>query len=161
MTLFKQLFISLLSGTSACCLRIDARLTEEEMSAVQDPIFDHPVKVDNGMSEEEGFIPEPNSFPEANNLGTVPLEQLENDFHGEVSSRVSEEYSRVPGALDFLHSNVAVRVFVPNNWTGINGIEPVELEFKDDLPKFIKPKPRRIPPRLLRKSFNACSAIFM
>jgi hypothetical protein len=25
----------------------------------------------------------------------------------------------------------------------------VELEFKDDLPKFIKPKPRRIPPRLL------------
>ena len=115
MTHFKQLFISMLSGTPTSCHRIDARLTEEEMSAVENPVSDHPVRGDEGMSGEEGFIPEPNSFPEANNLGTVPLEQLENDFHAEVSSRVSEEYSRVPGALDFLHSNVTVRVYVPNN----------------------------------------------
>jgi hypothetical protein len=134
MTHFKQLFISMLSGTPASCHRIDARLTEEEMSAVGNPVSDHPVKKSESISEEEGFIPEPNSFPAANSLGIVPLEQLEIDFHKELSSRVSSDYSRVPGAVDFLHSNVAVRVFVPNNWTGINGIEPVELQFRDDFP---------------------------
>ncbi len=58
------------------------------------------------MSDEERLIPEPNSFPEANNLGIVPLEQLENDFHEEVSSRVSTEYARVPGTIDFRHESL-------------------------------------------------------
>ncbi len=104
----KQLFISMLSGTSPCCLRIDARLTEEKISAIQNPVFDHHVKVDEGTSEEEKLIPEPNSFPEANNHGIVPLEQLENDFHEEFSSRVSAEYAWVPGAMDFLNSTPVV-----------------------------------------------------
>ena len=40
------------------------------------------------------------------------------------------------------------KVFVPQNWEGINGIEPLELNWREDLPKSMKPPARPVNPRL-------------
>ena len=148
LTHFKRLFISMLDGTPKCN-QIDSRLTDSEMDAVGRQTSQHPIQRDDGLAVEELLIPDPNSFPCSDNLGIVTVSQLEQEFHEQVVSRVSTEYAQVPGAMDFLHCNTTVRVYVANNWSGINGIEPLELEFRDDLPKFIKPKARKIPPKLL------------
>ena len=43
---------------------------------------------------------------------------------------------------------VGLKVFVPEKWTGISGVPPLELVFKDTLPKRIRPKARSINPKL-------------
>ena len=42
----------------------------------------------------------------------------------------------------------AVKAFVPSNWTGINGIEPLKLNWLTTLPARKKPRARPINPRL-------------
>ena len=32
-----------------------------------------------------------------------------------------------------------VKLFVPNNWKGINGVDPIELNWKSELPDRMKP----------------------
>ena len=54
-------------------------------------------------------------------------------------------------------------MFVPFNWEGIKGIEPLNLKFKDDFPARMKPKARPVNPRLweaAEKEFNRLKGYF-
>jgi hypothetical protein len=58
----------------------------------------------------------------------------------------------------------AVKVFVPTEWTGINGIEPLKLKWRDTLPDRMKPKPRPINPKhgsVQKRSLDAYVATSM
>ena len=44
------------------------------------------------------------------------------------------------------------RVLAPNNWEGINGVDPIELNWKSDLAERMKPPARPVNPRLFAHS---------
>ena len=49
---------------------------------------------------------------------------------------------------DFLMEPESKAVFVPKQWTGIKGLEPLELQFKPDMPAVHKCHARTINPKI-------------
>ena len=41
--------------------------------------------------------------------------------------------------VNLLWTKGVKKVFVPNNWEGINGVDPIELNWKSELPDRMKP----------------------
>ena len=54
----------------------------------------------------------------------------------------------VPGVIEFMKSDLALRVFVPEVWKGIEGFPLLELKLKDTLPSSLKSPSRFVNPRL-------------
>ena len=50
--------------------------------------------------------------------------------------------------VEELMKSKGAQVFVPEQWTGITGVDPIRLKFKDTFPDRIKPAARHINPRL-------------
>jgi hypothetical protein len=65
--------------------------------------------------------------------GDVLLEEHCALFDG----HINPEFSAQTNVLQLLRTK-GVKVFVPNNWEGINGVEPIELNWKSDLPDRMK-----------------------
>ena len=112
-------------------------------------------------SEEEDLVPEPESFDNelvmGENLG-VAIAQ----YKSEVSARVSPEMLHSTPVLQFLLDE-GEGVFVPKAWTGINGIQPVKLDFIADAPTRLKPQSRSLLqyPKPPRQSFSVYGHIFI
>jgi len=143
---------------------IEGVLTQEEIENLRLPVK-NPLGISVGESEEERMIPDMNSFQEISNELIMNCSAEREIYFQEVSSRVSEEFSNLMGdaVLQFLVSEEIVDVFVPKNWSGINGVPPLKLEFSDDMPTFIKPQNRKVPPTLLevtQKEFNRMREYF-
>jgi hypothetical protein len=86
----------------------------------------------------------------------MSLADAEEEYLREVFDRADPSFLACEGAKEFLKSTTAMRVFVPNNWNGIQGIEPLKLEFKSDMPTRIKPPQRNVP----RKIYDAAKKEF-
>ena len=54
----------------------------------------------------------------------------------------------VPDLSEFLTFDIALSVFVPEHWTGITGITPIDLQFSEQLPLSLRPKARPVNPYL-------------
>ena len=53
---------------------------------------------------------------------------------------LKEYYALFPEHISNLLWTKGVKVFVPNNWEGINGVDPIEeLNWKSELPDRMKP----------------------
>ena len=87
---------------------------------------------------------------------TAPLAAMDSthntkieEYYALLESHIAPEFlAAIPTLLEYMKSPTVVSVFVPKVWTGITGIDPVELEFSPDLPKSMKPKARNINPKL-------------
>ena len=73
------------------------------------------------------------------------------EYHSQFEGHVCKEFAAQTNILDLLREK-GVKVFVPNNWEGINGVEPIELSWKPDLPDRMKPPARPVNPRLFAHS---------
>ena len=62
-------------------------------------------------------------------------------------THVSEELKEKTPIMEYM-KNIAIKAFVPSNWTGINGLEPLQLKWLTTLPARKKPRARPINPRL-------------
>jgi hypothetical protein len=62
-------------------------------------------------------------------------------------THVSKELKEETPIMEYMEQR-AVKAFVPSNWTGINGIEPLKLKWLFSLPARKKPRARPINPRL-------------
>ena len=78
-------------------------------------------------------------------------EEATKDYHELLDSHVSEELRTKTGILELLKTK-ALPVFVPEEWSGIKGVEPLKLKWKDSLPERMKPKARPINPKLWEAS---------
>jgi hypothetical protein len=159
MTHFKDLFIEMISQVKGkendLMLLTEAEMTSVEVAKQSD--FQPEVE-----TEEEELIPNPESFPGCWSFLERTTE-AEEEYHSNVVNNVSEEFAAHQGVMDFLHSEIAVRVFVPDNWEGINGVEPLKLNFSEEMPKRIKPAARPIPPRMVestKKEFDRMKTYF-
>ena len=91
---------------------------------------------------------EPVMFKCALHFMEMTVQQAEQEYFELFDSHIAPEFvSSCPQILDLLR-NKGLRVFVPQNWLGINGLEPIQFQFSDDMPKVHKPKTRPVNPRL-------------
>jgi hypothetical protein len=55
------------------------------------------------------------------------------EYYALFEGHINPEFSAKTDVLQLLRTT-GVKVFVPNNWEGINGVDPIELNWKSDLP---------------------------
>ena len=102
-------------------------------------------KDEEAPEEQDSELPV--NFKEALTFLSKPREEAIKDFEELLDKRVSDELKANTPIIDYLKTD-ALKAFVPTEWTGINGIEPLKLVWRDSLPLKMKPKARPINPRL-------------
>lgn len=100
----------------------------------------------------QGDAPEDNadvpcSFSYALHFMEMSIEDAKKEYFSMFDAHVCKEFAEATHILDLLREE-GVHVFVPGNWKGIFGVEPLELKWKDTLPPRLKPSPRPINPKL-------------
>ena len=103
---------------------------------------------------EELNTPDPCSFRDHHddNLGFMEMsyEDACSQFESLLLTQINPDFVKaVPAVLDLMRTK-GKQVFVPrdDDWTGINGIPPLELSFRSSLPSVMKPKARSVNPNL-------------
>lgn len=91
---------------------------------------------------------EPSMFSHALYFMEMTVEEAQKEYFNLFDTHVAPEFiSSVPKIITLLRTK-GLQVFVPQNWNGINGIEPIKFQFSNDIPKVHKPKVRPVNPRL-------------
>jgi len=97
---------------------------------------------------EEDIVDLPCSFSYALYNMSKPREQLVREFLDAIPKQISPDViANYPRLVELVKSK-GCNVFVPSNWDGINGFEPIHIPVSPDIPKDMKFKARRINPRL-------------
>ena len=104
---------------------------------------------------EDIETPLPSSFPDALHFMEMSYEEAVEEFYAGFDKQVDPKFAASTKVIELLKTK-GVKVFVPQNWEGINGIPLFELEFREGLPQSMKPKARPINPKL----FPAAQAEF-
>lgn len=91
---------------------------------------------------------EPSMFSHALHFMEMSIEQAQQEYFDLFDSHISDEFiSACPRVIDLLKTK-GLQVFVPQNWLGINGIEPIQFQFSPDMPQTHKPKVRPVNAKL-------------
>ena len=123
----------------------------------------YPWSTDLSMSDEapEDF-PSPCAFSDAIHFMEMSRDEAAEEFRQQIEAHVSPEMRAAVPIVKYLLEE-AIDVFVPTNWTGINGIPPIEFEWKDTLPERMKPPARPVNPKLFqhaKKEFDRLMGYF-
>ena len=100
---------------------------------------------------EELEVDLPSSFSWQLHYMEMSYEDALEEYYAFFDGHINPEFSAQTDVLQLLRTK-GVKVFVPNNWEGINGVEPIELNWKSDLPVRMKPPARPVNPRLFAHS---------
>ena len=107
------------------------------------------------IAPEDEEIPIPCSFRSVLHfMEMTPGEALQ-EYYSLFDTHVAPEFAKAVPVLDLLRKYHAV--FVPTNWEGIKGIDPIEFNWLPNIPSRMKPKARPINPKLwenAQKEFN-------
>ena len=89
----------------------------------------------------------PCSFPYALHYMEMSTDQAMEEYLALLSSHVAPDFAASTDIINLLKTKGSM-VFVQNNWKGINGIPPLELNFKEGMPDSMKPRARPVNPKL-------------
>ena len=109
------------------------------------------LKSNDEEAPEEAEVELPVNFGDALTFLGKPRQEAVQDYHDLIDKHVSEEL-RCNTDIVALLKGKAEKVFVPEEWSGIKGIEPLRLKWKETLPERMKPKARPINPKLWEAS---------
>jgi hypothetical protein len=99
---------------------------------------------------EELATPDTANFPDIYQFNESRTQAL-NTYYDLLTTNINPELIRAkPEVLTFLRSNIALAVFCPEGWQGINGLEPLELEFLPTLPARLRTPVRTIRPAIIQ-----------
>ena len=102
----------------------------------------HPwTKVPGEPAIEDEETPLPVNFGEPLTFLGKSREQAIADYQDLRETHVSKELKDETPIMEYMEKR-AVKAFVPSNWTGINGIEPLKLKWLTTLPARKKPRAR-------------------
>lgn len=141
---FKDLFIEMIEGTTLS--NIHPAVLERETIDLN---WEAPI------CEEEIMIPHPASFQNILFLEQTYEASLQ-EYLEQLPTRIAPEFQASTPVFEYLGRD-AVDVFVPSSWTGIRGVEPIQLEFDASMPARMRPAMRRIPAAVLepaKKEFD-------
>ena len=65
-----------------------------------------------------------------------------------MDKHIEPDFDAKTNVREYLLSEKALAVFVPEKWDGIKGIPHLELDFKPTLPDSLRPRARPVNPRL-------------
>lgn len=100
---------------------------------------------------EDSETPLPVNFGDALTFLGKPRAEAIADFESLIEKHVSQEMKDSCDIVRYLKED-ALNVFVPDEWSGVKGIPPLKLKWKDTLPGSMKPKARPINPKLWEAS---------
>jgi hypothetical protein len=101
---------------------------------------------EHGLGYPGDFIAELPNYDAQNLCFIAPTEEEKRKkFRDLLPTNVSDEFKSTPWYKKFLEYE---DVFVPNNWDGINGIEPLVLELKEGAPSELNCKVRPVGKKL-------------
>ena len=93
----------------------------------------------------------PVNFGDALTFLGKPREEAIQDYYKLLEDHVSDEFKKATDVLEFLKTE-ALDTFVPKEWSGVKGVEPIRLNWKGTLPDRLKPNARPINPKLYQVS---------
>jgi hypothetical protein len=96
---------------------------------------------------EELATPMPSAHPFALQFLGKPFQESFDEFCAMLPTHVSPDFAASTDVIKCL-KEWGWRAFIPITWTGINGIDPLELDWLPDLPKELKPRVFPINPKL-------------
>jgi RNase H-like domain found in reverse transcriptase len=100
-------------------------------------------------SPEELSTPLPSSFSGPLYFLEQSHEKAMEIYFSQFDQHISPDFiAAIPEVISLLKSDLALRVFVPQSWTGLTGFSPLTIQFSDLLPKSLRPKARPINPKL-------------
>ena len=107
---------------------------------------------------EDLETPLPCAFSEALHFMEVTYEQAKQDFIDLIPTHVSPEFLECTDIRKLLVTK-GLNVFIPQNWKGVQGVPPLKLEWKPDVPTYMKPKPWPVNPRLYGNAYKECQRL--
>lgn len=95
----------------------------------------------------------PSSFPYALHFMEMSPEEALEEYKSLIPKHVDETFRKHTKIEDLLITK-GCKVFVPQNWDGINGVEPLVLKWRDGMPETIRPRARPVNPRLYQHALK-------
>ena len=116
----------------------------------------------NTIASEDTETPQPCSFTgPLYYLGKPYLEAVQ-QYKDLITTHVSSQFLlEVPDLAEFLTTDIALSVFIPEHWTGITGITPIDLQFSEQLPLSLRPKARPVNPSLYDNAEKETKQLFL
>ena len=99
-------------------------------------------------SPEELGTPMPVAFGPVLAFMETSYDQARKEYFDMLEDHVGELLSGSREFMSILRSELCVGRFVPKEWTGIQGVPPLDLQVKEDFPSFHKVRSRPVNPRL-------------
>jgi hypothetical protein len=100
---------------------------------------------------EDIMVELPCSFPWHLHFMEMPYKDAVDEYYSLFDTHVNKEFAAQTNVIELLQTK-GVQVFVPSNWDGINGVDPIELNWKPEIPERMKPPARPVNPRLFAHS---------
>jgi len=149
---FSSLHFKMLAGAVALLSDIGPErniLNEIQIGEVRYPW----TYVQEDIAPEDEATPLPCSFTDALHYMEVSYDEAVVEYLGLLNTHVSKDFVDNTDVLQLLKTK-GVKVFVPQNWEGIQGIPDIELSWKDGLPDKVKPRARPVNPKLYAHAKN-------
>jgi hypothetical protein len=107
------------------------------------------------LSPEEEMVPLPCSFTPVLHYLSKPYDQFyKEDVIDYIPTHVNPDFLKaVPELLTLLHSDEFRKTFAPEVWSGLMGVEPLELQTTPNLPPFLRSKTRPVNPIFREEAF--------
>ena len=102
---------------------------------------------------EDRDTPMPSSFGNVLNHLAVDREEAIKKYHSLFDTQVAPSFAEETKVLELLHRPDIVEIFVPSEWRGINGIEPLELNIREGR-KHVIAKPRPVNPKIYENAYQ-------
>jgi hypothetical protein len=146
---FGQLFVNMIDtaiSTAADYSRLNALdLSSDtlQLPTVQPPWYGD----DNSEGPEEDNVEIPCSFPWHLHYMEMPYAEALLEYRSQFDKQICPKFRAQTDIVHLLETKGS-KVFVPNNWEGVNGFAPITLNLKSELPTRLKPPARPINPKL-------------
>ena len=87
------------------------------------------------ISPEELDTPIPCAFTDAMYYMSKPHKEVVQDYIQMLTSHINQDWIHASDIMDRMQSERYIQAFVPTEWRGLEGFEPLEFEFSDNMPK--------------------------
>ena len=108
----------------------------------------------------EEDLPMPSNFSEPLHYLSMSHGEAVDKYLDMLSEHVDSDFAKNTKIMELLKSDIALRAFVPTNWLGINGFEPLVLETADTLPSTFRAPPRPINPKIYEAAQKEFKRLF-
>ena len=131
-----------------------------------DPLADYPwTEGLDPIAPEKEAIPVPCGFTEVLAIMVMSESEQMDSFLNLMETHIDPEFAKATDILKFMREEgIIVFTNLKQNWNGIQGVDPVHVEFTEDLPARLKPATRKIPTAILevaKKEFDRLRTYFL